>query len=327
MELPGIEPGSYGISLFAAIHAKYQVGAMAEVEQLAQRVIDLADGDPTKGNFLTGSPLAFATAMRGIARCCRGLDGWRADFDDANAIAHAVDPTTYVSTVMFKYSVGIAVGALVADDTALRETREALETASNCSEDLALGLAQLARGLTLVHTGGDAERAAGLELLAKARTLAEEERFTLTEVPIIDAEPAAESARTGDLDGAIELSRRVVGDVIAAGAPLYLGRAVTVLVTSLLERGTAGDVVEAREAMDRVAAESDALDTIHHDLPVLRLRSLLAGEAGDVAGYRREVEQYRAMARALGFAGHITVAEGLTWGVRRKPSPDNGFQS
>jgi hypothetical protein len=299
-------------SLFAAIHAKYLVGAMSEVEALAQRVIGLADGDPTKGNFLTGSPLAFATAMRGVARCCRGLDGWRADFDEANAIARDVDPTTYVSTVMFKYSTGIALGALVVDGTALRETQEALETACDCSEDLALGLGQLARGLALVHTGRADDRDAGLELLSQARTLAEEERFTLTEVPIIDAELAAESARAGDLDAAVELARCVVDDAIAAGAPLYLGRALTVLGTSLLRRGAPGDVIEARAAVDRVAGWTDDLDTVHHQLPVLRLRGLLAQEAGDVAGYRRHVAQYRAMALTLGFTGHTAIAENLT---------------
>ena len=299
-------------SLWAAIHAKYQVGAMTEVERLAQRVIDLADGDPTKGNFLTGSPLAFATALRGIAKCCRGHDGWRADFDDANAIAREVDPTTYVSTVMFKYSTAIALGALVPDETALRETREALDIGRDCSEDLALGLAQLARGLILVHTGMRDDRVAGLELLSQARTLAEEERFSLTEVPLIDVEFAAESARAGDLEGAVELARCVVDDVIAARAPLYLGRAVTVLVTSLVRRGAWGDADEAHAAVDRVAAWTDDLDTVHQRLPLLRLRGLLAREAGDIAGYHRHVEQYRAMASALGFAGHMVIAGDLT---------------
>ncbi|MDT5075120.1 MAG: hypothetical protein QOH82_4440 [Mycobacterium sp.] len=143
-------------------------------------------------------------------------------------------------------------------------------------------------------------------------TLAEEDRFTLTEVPIIDAELATESARSGDLDAAVELARCVVDDAIAAGAPLYLGRALTVLGTSLLRRGAPGDVVEARAAVDRVAAWTDDLDTIHHQLPVRGLRCLLAQEAGDVAGYRRHVAQYRAMALTLGFTGHTAIAEDLT---------------
>ena len=42
---------------------------MIEGLRLAQRIIDLADGDPTSGNLIFGSPLAFATRMGGAARC------------------------------------------------------------------------------------------------------------------------------------------------------------------------------------------------------------------------------------------------------------------
>ena len=48
-----------GLSI-AAITAKYFAGEMAETLRLAQRAIDLAEGDPTKGNLIVGSPLAFA---------------------------------------------------------------------------------------------------------------------------------------------------------------------------------------------------------------------------------------------------------------------------
>jgi adenylate cyclase len=297
-------------TLFAAIHTDYLIGAMSEVQRLAQRVIDLADGDPTKGNFLTGSPLAFATSMRGIARCCLGLDGWLTDFDQANAIAREVDPTTYVSTVMFKYTVGIAGGALIADETALRETREALETARRCSEDLALGLAQVARGVALVRTGSADDRTAGLELLSAARALTDDERFPVTEMPIIDAELAAERTRTGDLDGAVELARRGV-DAAHDGLPFYLGSATTVLVTALLQRGGSGDTAEAHRAVDRLAHMRRDPGTIHHELPLLRLRSLLAADAGDASGYRQYTDRYRARAVSLGFAGHMAIAEAL----------------
>ena len=47
------------------IAVKIESGEMAEVLRLAQTVIDLAEGDPTKGNFVIGSPLAAALAARG----------------------------------------------------------------------------------------------------------------------------------------------------------------------------------------------------------------------------------------------------------------------
>ena len=45
---------------------------MTEALRLAQRVIDLAEGDPTKGNLVMGSALALAIAMRGFNRLCLG---------------------------------------------------------------------------------------------------------------------------------------------------------------------------------------------------------------------------------------------------------------
>jgi adenylate cyclase len=48
---------------------------MAETVRLTQRMIDLADGDASKGNLILGSPLAAATMLRGCARCFLGDHG------------------------------------------------------------------------------------------------------------------------------------------------------------------------------------------------------------------------------------------------------------
>jgi predicted ATPase len=66
-----------GLSL-AAIYAKLVSAELSDVLRWSQRVIDLADGDPSKGNFILGSPLALAFTTRAIARYCLGRPGWRA---------------------------------------------------------------------------------------------------------------------------------------------------------------------------------------------------------------------------------------------------------
>ena len=43
----------------------YERAELTEAVRLAQRVIDLADGDATMGNFILGSPLAGAIMLRG----------------------------------------------------------------------------------------------------------------------------------------------------------------------------------------------------------------------------------------------------------------------
>ena len=43
-----------------AILMKYRTGEIADVLRWSQTVIDLADGDPPRANFIVGSPLAVA---------------------------------------------------------------------------------------------------------------------------------------------------------------------------------------------------------------------------------------------------------------------------
>ena len=43
----------------------------------ANRMIELADGDATRGNFIVGSPLVGAIMLGGCARCLLGDQQWR----------------------------------------------------------------------------------------------------------------------------------------------------------------------------------------------------------------------------------------------------------
>ena len=75
----------------------------------SQRVIDLADGDPSKGNFIFGSPLALAFATRAMARYCLGRPGWRDDLRHGLAMARSADPMSYAAVVTYVYSGGIPI--------------------------------------------------------------------------------------------------------------------------------------------------------------------------------------------------------------------------
>jgi adenylate cyclase len=295
--------------LYPAIYAKHEAGEIAHALQMAQRVIDLAEGDPTKGNILTGSPLAFATAMRASARCALGQPNWKDGFDQAIKVSR-VDPTTYVSMVMFKYVLGIPFGALLPDAVALEDTAQALQTAQRCSEDFALHMAEFARGIVLVSTDS-ADCASGFDLLAEARSAALGERFFLTAVPIIDLQTAAEKARKEDLDGAIELSRHVIAEQFETGAPLYLGAATSVLVESLLRRGCDTDRYEAQAAIETLGAVPTDPGFVLYELPLLRMRALLARAHDDDGGYRTCADRYFDMAQALEFEGHLATARAM----------------
>ena len=294
----------------SVIYLKSQVGAMTEALRLAQRCIDLADGDLTKGKLLAGSPLAQATMMRGLSRLCLGIDGWRSDANEAVVLGAGVDRKSYVSAVMYKYIVAVPVGALSADAVALRETAEALRIAEQVGDDHTVALAQLVRGVVLVHHGGT-HRHQGFTLLTHGRDIAVQKGFTLNALAVVDPEIAGEKAQTGDLDGAVELSRAAIDDMFERGAMFLRGFATTVLVESLVSRGTDGDLLDTQAAIDRLAEVPTDPGFVLHELPLLRLRALLARAKGDDTAYRDYRDRYRAMAESLGFEGHMKWAEAM----------------
>jgi adenylate cyclase len=294
----------------AAIYAKSQVGEMTEALRLAELVIDLADGDVTKGIQLLGSPLAMATEMRGLIRLCLGINGWRSDADAAVTMAASTGARSHVGAILYKYIVAIPIGARSADSTALRETRDALQIAERTSDDYTLRLAQLTRGLVLVHHVGP-HREEGFHLLQQAREAALKEGFTMNALAVVDPEIARERVRNGDFDSAIELARASIDDMFATGSMFLRGVATAVLVESLLARGGAGDPQDAEAAIDRLAALPTDAGFVLHELPLLRLRALLARTRGDEASYRDYRDRYREMAGTLGFEGHIAWAAAM----------------
>ena len=117
--------------------------------------------------------------------------------------------------------------------------------------------------------------------------------------------------RLGDVTGAIELARSSLEFLYESGDMGSRGPAITALVEALLCRGSVHDVAEARAAIERLAAVPVDRGFVLHELPLHRLRALLARADGDEATYREHRDQYRAMATALGFEGHIAIAEAM----------------
>ena len=63
--------------------------------------------------------------------------------------------------------------------------------------------------------------------------------------------------------------------------------------------------------MDRLAAVPTDPGFVLHELPLLRLRALLARARGDEVGYRDFADKYRTMANDLGFEGHMAIAAAM----------------
>jgi hypothetical protein len=300
-----------GLSI-AAIYAKIESAEWCDVLGWSQRVIDLADGDPAKGNIIFGSPLAVALTNRGMARYGLGRPGWRDDLQHGLAMARSTDPLSYAMVVTYVYFPGIPNGVLTPDDLAVREIEDVLRIAERSSDDLALPLARLTLGVALVHRHTDAERDRGQKLLAEVSEALLRRGHNLGELPIVNVYSARERARRGDRDEAVPLMRAAVDHLFREGRLLLWGVPATgVLVETLLDRGADGDVAEADAAIERLAAAPSEEGLVLRDIWLLRLRALLAKAHGYEASYCDYGDRYRDMATTLGFEGHTAWAQAM----------------
>jgi class 3 adenylate cyclase len=300
-----------GLSLPLA-YPKTQSAEYSEVLRWSQRAIDLADGDPSKGNFIFGSPLALAFALRGVARWYLGRPGWRDDQRHGLAMARSADPMSHAGAITYVYSGAIPGGALRPDDSAMRDIDVALEVAERSGDDHAVTLTRMTLGLALVHRPTDAERDHGHKFLAEVSQEFVRRESLLCHLPIINVYLARETARRGDRDEATPLMRSAVNHLARQGQLLGWGIPATgVLVETLLDRGTESDVVEAEAAIERLATAPADEGLVMRDIWLMRLRALLARAHGDDAAYAQFRDRYRDMARTLGFEGHIAWAEAM----------------
>jgi class 3 adenylate cyclase len=299
-----------GLSI-APIFMKGVVGEVAEALRWSQTAIDLADGDPTKGNFVFGSPLAMALALRGITRSALGLPGWRDDFDRAVAMARKADALSHAMVIAYTYQGGIPNGVLLADDAALRDIEEALAIAERSGDDFALGVARAVMGGVLVHRDSLAECERGLEVLGQVRDMCLHGRLYVFMLPIIDVLTARERARRGDRDAALSVLHEAVDDLFLTGQFSLCFAASGALAETLLERGAGDDVQEAEAAIDRLGAAPIEEGLVIRDIWLLRLRALVARAHGEDTAYREYRHRYRDMATSLGFEGHMKWAEAM----------------
>jgi hypothetical protein len=294
------------------IYAKMESNEWLDMLEYSQRVIDLAGGDASKGNFIFGSPLALALTSRAVGRFCLGRPEWREDLTQGIAMARDADPLTYTGTVTYGYGTTIPAGVLRPDDTVLYEIEDALHTAERSGDDFAVAHAQVTLGAALVHRPTVAERDRGRHVLTEVRDVFLRDRHHLGDLPIVDAYLAREVARHGDRDRAIPLMRAATESAVRAGQVLGWGLVTTdVLVETLLDRDTGGDAAEAKAAIECLAdAPTDETFTLR-DIFVLRLRALLARARGDNVAYAEFRDRYRDMAKAFGFEGHIGWAAAM----------------
>lgn len=297
---------------FPLIYGKIESAEWCDVLRWSQTVIDLAGGDPSKGDFLVGSPLALAFTSRGMARYFLGHPGWPEDLRHGLPMAHRIDPASYAGVVGYIYLLGIPFGALRPDDRALYEIEDALRIAERSSDDVVVGFIRATLGLALVHCQGAAERDRGQKLAAEVSEVFRTQRRNLCDLPIVEVCSARERARGGDRDDAIALMRSTVDHLFRTGRLLLWAVPATgALVETLLDRRADGDVAEAEAAIQRLATASADEDLVMREIWLQRLQALVARAHGEDARYCEHRDRYRDMATSLRFEGHMQWAEAM----------------
>ncbi|CAM3007012.1 ATP-binding protein [Mycobacterium intermedium] len=307
LESIGDPNSTIGLAFIAFVNW-FNTGEVDEILRWSQYIIDLAGGDPSKGaSFGIGSPLAIAVTFRGIARCWRGVPGWRQDLDDAVTMARNNDPATLGIVIPWTYGLAIRYGSVRADDAMMRTLEEAVQTALRASSDVAVLFTEYALGVALLCRGAEADRRRGLELAVQALDWQRSRMPSL--VPTNELLINYARAQYDERDAAILAMRKVLDELDVDGRVGYGVWGTSLLVETLLARGTDADLVEAQQAIDRWTKVSAGAAL--PEITLLRLRALQAHAHGDDVGYRNLARRYLAMAKSLAFEGHIDWAEAM----------------
>lgn len=296
--------------LYGAAQANWEAGEVVESQRLAQRIIDLAHGDPVMGSFVIGSPLAWAITLRGASTMFLGHPGWRADIERGIAMARSYDATTRILAQVYKFATAMGNDAIVPDAEDISLTSESLQIALQSGDNSAVTFAYLNRATALLHNP-EGDEAAGIEALTAAREMVVREKLTMTLRRLTDIEFARAKLRSGELDDAIALACQVVDEQFSTDEMIFRGPATAVLGEALLRRGTPADIDEARKTVDRLAAVPTEPGFVLHELPLLRLRALLAWNSGDKRGYQQFLARFREKALAAHFEGYLAQADAM----------------
>ncbi len=298
-----------------------------------QRVIDLAGGDPSYGNFIIGCPLANALAVRGIARYSLGLPGWRDDQRQAVEMSRHADSLSYTGVIAYVYFPGVMSGMLRPDDTAMREIEDAVRIAERSGDDVALAFACMTFSVALLNRPTAADRERGQKLLDKVIEMYNRRGQNVGLLPAINVCRAREMVRRGDRDEAIPLLRAAADELLRGGRLQALGSAATgVLVETLVDRGADGDqeadLAEAEAAFERLAAASAEEGSVTREIWLVRIRALWRGHTVTrraIANTGTVTETWRKLLASRGIAtGRRRCRNGLVPLLRHARLPHPG---
>ncbi|OBH93047.1 adenylate/guanylate cyclase domain-containing protein [Mycobacterium sp. E2733] len=246
-----------------------------------------------------------AQILRGIiGMCLGGSDKGRRDFREGLSQAHTLGPLNYAT--MSHYPGTVAVLGLCKADDVVDETREALRCAESLGDIGGIIATLWAHGSALLRAENTSRRDEAIGLLDRARVLIAEHKLHHIGMTSIAADLAVDAARKGRTDEAIDRLRPTFSQHFDCGSKVFVGCTAEALVELLIDRGSARDLTEAHEMVDRWEVRPPGITAV--DLWWLKSRALLAGADGNPDDYVELSKAYLEFCEKLDARGRLPGA-------------------
>lgn len=267
----------------------------------ALRVIDailtLPDDVPTNETIA-------AQVLRGVIEICLGdSEEGNRHFREGMERAGTLGPLNYAMVSHYSGTIA-ALGMCKADDL-VDQTREALRSAESFG-DVSGIIATLWTHGTVLLRAENASRDEAIDLLERARILIEEHKLHVIALATITSDLAIDAARKGRIDEAIDNLRPTFLRHFDGGSRAYVGCMAEALIELLANRGSAGDLTESHQIVDRWRARRP--DIAATDLWWLKARALLAKADDNVGDYVELSKLYREFCQKLSAHGRLPEA-------------------
>lgn len=239
---------------------------------------------------------AVAYALRGLTELCHGrTDRGIADLRTATSLAREMSPVSF-SAILVYWGIAAGMNLYVADEM-LDDMRDALRRSESFGDRFGIVAAQWVYGTVLLRSD-PASRTEAISMLELAAANSAKHDLQSFALGTIVSDLAADAARRGRLDEAIERLREQVLLHSNEASFFYIVSPAEALIELLTQRNTAEDRAEAAQVVE--LWRSRRPDAPAMNLWWLKSQALLAEARGDAPSRLDFAQQYLAACESFG---------------------------
>lgn len=248
--------------------------------------------------------LAVAETIGGYIEICRGNSVCgRLHLREGTARARALGPVSHA--ILMVYSSTLVALGMYEPDEFVEEMRDGLRRAESFGDICGLITAQCAYGTVLLRAQSSSPGEA-IDVLHRAKSNIQKHNVFTLALGITGADLAADAARNGRRDEAIDDLRALFLLHNDRGFRVFADCAGEALVGLLIDRGRPDDLAEVRHMIDEWQRGGPDIPAV--GLVYLKSQVLLAAAEGDSVGYAQLASQYLELCERLDARGRIADA-------------------